>query len=152
MKGKWEDYSVQRNAFLKVLHQKSIENNIEFLYYYVKDQLEYYSTCFVKDPSKIEINLKVQMTDYGDEFFDCAYSTIAEVVYGQEHLPKNTEMNFEMKGDNLDMSLDGILPDGMVDMNYEQDGEIKTTKGFAHAGSNQNLLQIHWIVDLDLIR
>ena len=92
------------------------------------------------------------MTDYGDEFFDCAYSTIAEVVYGQERLPKNAEMNFEMKGDNLDMSLDGISPDGMVDMNYEQDGEINTTRGFAPTGSNQNLLQIHWIVDLDLIR
>ena len=102
----------------------------------------YFSTCFVKDDSRIEICISHQLADMGDEFFDMAYGVTKELGLK----PVNDSFNMT--------ALERLFPDDDViaSRGYDNGGE-NGHRRFLHVGSDiKGLLQVHWTINLNDIK
>lgn len=66
--------------------------------------LEYYNTAFVENENVVNIDIRIQMNDIGDELFDAVYD-VEKTLYGtaesiNEHMKMSTTEPHDMKDDN----------------------------------------------------
>ena len=134
-----EEIGAKRILFLECLQRHCAENHIDWFFFHVLSMMEYFSTCFVKDRSVVEICVCHQMADMGDEFFNMAYSV-------------GKELGLKPINDIFNMS---ILAQPLTQEEYTERGYDQFSKGglthrrLLHVGSDvQGLMQVHWIVDL----
>lgn len=138
MKNETDNLKKQK-IFLKALKKSAEEQNIEFLYYYAKNMLEYYNTTFVENENVININIRIQMDDIGDELFDAVYD-VEKKLYGtaeniSEHMQMSTTEPHDMKDDK------GKTFD-----------KKKNRYIMKEIGSNQQKLDFNWVIYLDQIK
>ena len=129
----------KQKIFLKALKKSSEEQNIEFLYYYAKNMLEYYNTAFVENENVVNIDIRIQMNDIGDELFDAVYD-VEKTLYGttesiNQHMKMSTTEPHDMKDDN------GMTFD-----------KKKNRYVMKEIGSNQQKLDFNWVIYLDQIK
>lgn len=73
------DLGKRRITFLESLMRNARQNHVESLYYYVRDMMVYFDDCLVEKKWIVEVLFSSQMTDLGDEYFDCLYSVNREI-------------------------------------------------------------------------
>ena len=138
MKNEMDNLKKQK-IFLKALKKSSEEQHIEFLYYYAKNMLEYYNTAFVENENIVNIDIRIQMNDIGDELFDAVYD-VEKTLYGtaesiNEHMKMSTTEPHDMNDDN------GMTFD-----------KKKNRYVMKQIGRNQQKLDFNWVIYLDQIK
>ena len=130
--------ATRRVVFLECLQRECERNQCLWFFWYVLSMFKYFSTCYVKDESKIEICVDHQLDDIGDEFFNMAYSVCKELNIGEY----NDIFSMRLTGT-------GVPPQERGKDNSAPNGHER----FLHVGSDiKNRLSIHWAVDLDRIK
>ena len=134
--------AAKRVIFLECLQRHCAENHVEWFFQYVVGMFRYFSTCFVKDDSRIEICINHQLADMGDEFFDMAYGVTKELGLK----PVNDSFNMTAL-ERLFANDDEIASRG-----YDNGGK-NGHRRFLHVGSDiKGLLQVHWVINLNDIK
>lgn len=136
-----DDIDYRRIIFLECLHRHCVENRVEWFFYYVVGMLRYFSTCFVKDDSRIEICINHQLADMGDEFFEMAYEV-------------SKELGLKPVNDSFNMDCLTPFPKDTecASRGYDKGGKNGHLR-FLHIGSDtKGLLQVQWKVDLKDIK
>ena len=128
--------AAKRIVFLECLQRHCAKEHIEWFFQYVVGMFRYFSTCFVKDDSRIEICINHQLEDMGDEFFDMAYGV-------------TKELGLKPVNDSFNMTcLERLFPndDEIASRGYNNGR-------FLHVGSDiKGLMQVHWVIDLNDIK
>lgn len=136
-----EVIAAKRIIFLECLQRHCAEEDVEWFFQYVVGMFRYFSTCFVKDDSRIEICINHQLEDMGDEFFDMAYGV-------------TKELGLKPVNDSFKMTCLALFPNNqeLASRGYDDGGE-NGHRRFLHVGSDiKGLLQVHWVVDLNDIK
>ena len=135
-----DDIAAKRVIFLECLQRHCAENHVEWFFQYVVGMFRYFSECFVKDDSRIEICINHQLADMGDEFFNMAYGVTKELGL------KPVNDSFNMTG------LDFPKDDEIASRGYDNGGKNGHHR-FLHVGSDiKGLLQVHWTINLNDIK
>ena len=130
--------AVRRIVFLECLQRHCEREHCSWFFWYVLSMVKYFSSCYVKDESKIEICVDHQLADEGDEFFDMAYSVCEELRLGE------VSEAFSMKMLDATASAESRGMDNGAPNGHER---------FLHIGSDtKDLMRIHWTIDLDKIK
>ena len=133
--------AARRVIFLECLQRHCAENHVEWFFQYVVGMFRYFSTCFVKDDSRIEICINHQLADMGDEFFNMAYGVTKELGLK----PVNDLFNMTC--------LDTFPKDAEIASRGYDNGGKNGHRRFLHVGSDiKGLLQVHWVINLNDIK
>lgn len=133
--------AAKRVIFLECLQRHCAEEHIEWFFQYVVGMFRYFSTCFVKDDSRIEICINHQLEDMGDEFFDMAYGITKELGL------KPVKDSFNI------YCLDTFPKDAEIASRGYDNGGKDGQRRFLHVGSDiKGLLQVHWTINLNDIK
>ena len=130
--------AAKRVIFLECLQRHCAENHVEWFFQYVVGIFRYFSTCSVKDDSRIEICINHQLEDMGDEFFNMAYGV-------------TKELGLKPVGDSFNMACLDLLPTDkeLASRGYDNGGK-NGHRRFLHVGSDiKGLLQVHWVINLN---
>lgn len=136
-----EVIAAKRIIFLECLQRHCAEEHVEWFFQYVVGMFRYFSTCWVKDDSRIEICINHQLEDMGDEFFDMAYGV-------------TKELGLKPVKDSFNMSCLALSPDEeeLASRGYDNCGR-NGHRRFLHVGSDiKGLLQVHWTINLNDIK
>lgn len=132
--------AAKRVVFLECLQRHCAKEHIEWFFQYVVGMFRYFSTCFVKDNSQIEICINHQLDDMGDEFFNMAYGVTNEL--GLKPVEDSFNMSCLASPNNEELASRGY-----------DDGGWNGHRRFLHVGSDiKGLLQVHWVVNLNDIK